>query len=175
MTAAERREEILDAAMSEFAIKGLHGTSTETIARRAGVSQPYLFRLFGTKKDLFLAAVERGFDRVSEIFRIAVAANPENPLESMGQAYGANLLPHREQLLLQMQSYVACADPDVQALVRNRFAGLFRLIESLAGASQEEVTNFLAYGMLLNVAAAMNLAEVFDKEAWVRRCLNPAP
>src|SRR6266571_6871148 len=90
-TAGERREEIVTAAMAEFALGGLNGTSTEAIARRAGVSQPYLFRLFGTKKDLFLAAVERGFDRVEAAFRRAAEAHPENVLEAMGKAYGTLL------------------------------------------------------------------------------------
>ena len=56
-TAQERRAELLAAALSEFAIGGLHGTSTEAIAKRAGISHAYLFRLFGTKKQLFIAIV----------------------------------------------------------------------------------------------------------------------
>ena len=54
-----RREEILAAAFDEFAEHGLDGTSTDVIARKAGVSQPYLFRLFGTKKELYLESVRR--------------------------------------------------------------------------------------------------------------------
>src|SRR5437660_10087823 len=100
MSAGERREEILEAAVAEFALKGLHGTSTETIAQRAGVSQPYLFRLFGTKKDLFIAAIERGFDRVQDAFINAAKSNPDNPLKSMGEAY-IKLVAHREELLVQ--------------------------------------------------------------------------
>jgi AcrR family transcriptional regulator len=63
-SAEVRREEILEAAVKEFAYGGLHGTSTERIAQRAGISQPYLFRLFGTKKELFIAANQRCFGRV---------------------------------------------------------------------------------------------------------------
>ena len=58
-TAEERREAVLDAATHEFAVKGFHGASTEDIARAAGISQPYLFRLFGSKKELYLAAFAR--------------------------------------------------------------------------------------------------------------------
>ena len=68
-TAEQRRESILDAAMIEFGLKGLHGTSTDDIARRAGISQPYLFRLFRTKHELFLATVERCFARTEQTFR----------------------------------------------------------------------------------------------------------
>src|SRR5690348_3139188 len=88
MTAADRREAILEVAVSEFAIAGLHGTSTEAIAERAGISQPYLFRLFGTKKGLFLACVDRCFDRTEGTFRAAAEADEEGqPLAAMGRAY----------------------------------------------------------------------------------------
>ena len=71
-TAEERREAVLAAATREFAEKGLHGASTDTIARAAGISQPYLFRLFGSKKGLYLATVQRSkdeLDRVAEMLK----------------------------------------------------------------------------------------------------------
>ncbi len=87
MSAGERREQLLEAAVAEFALHGLNGTSTELIARRVGVSQPYLFRLFGTKKDLFLAAIHRAFDRTHNTFERAAQAHPEGKLAAMGKAY----------------------------------------------------------------------------------------
>src|SRR5215471_11849385 len=89
-TAAERREEILEAAMTEFATGGLHGASTDAIARAAGISQPYLFRLFGTKKELFLAVLDRGFARTLEAFQLGVgraSGAGENVFKTMGEAY----------------------------------------------------------------------------------------
>lgn len=171
MSAEERREEILDAAVSEFARKGLHGTSTETIAARVGISQPYLFRLFGTKKGLFLAAVNRGFDRVERAFQRAASGQPEDVLAAMGDAY-RELLSHREELLLQLQSYAACSDPEIEEVVRARFARLYRLVEALAGP-EADVQTFFALGMLLNVAAAMDLPSVLGSEDWAQRCLKP--
>ncbi len=173
MSAEERREEILEAAVAEFALKGLHGTSTNTIAERVGISQPYLFRLYHTKKDLFLAAVARGFDRVLAAFRLAAEQHPDEPLLAMGQAYSIQLLSHREELLLQMQSYAACSDPEVERLVRERFGELYRFVEEVSGADEEEVQGFFAKGMLLNVAAAMDLPAVLPDQSWVRRCLHP--
>lgn len=172
MSAGERRDEILDAAVTEFARQGLHGTSSERIAERAGVSQPYLFRLFGTKKGLFLAAVNRGFDQVEETFRVAAEGNPENPLEAMSDAY-VRMLHDRKALLLQMQAYAACDDAEVAEVVRERFKGVHRLIEQVSGAPVPDVQMFLAQGMLLNVAASMDLPSLFESEAWVRRCLIP--
>ena len=170
MSAEERREEILDAAVSEFALKGLHGTSTETIARRVGISQPYLFRLYGTKKELFLAAVVRGFQRVHEAFRLAVEQHPDEPLEAMGNAY-RDLLQHREELLLQLQSYAACGDPDVEQSYATSSLILYRFVESVPGIDPLSVPEFFSHGMLLNVVAAMDLMSVIDTEPWIRRCL----
>jgi AcrR family transcriptional regulator len=174
MSADERREEILEAAVSEFARRGLHGTSTDTIAQRVGISQPYLFRLFGTKRGLFLAAVERGFDRVQEAFRVAAEAEPESVLEAMGAAYG-RLLTNRDELLLQMQSYAACADPEVEELVRRRFGELYRVVEERSGAGEDDVRAFFAHGMLLNVVASMNLVAVRGDDSWLSRCINVEP
>jgi AcrR family transcriptional regulator len=172
MSASERREEILEAAVAEFAVKGLHGTSTETIAERAGVSQPYLFRLFGTKKDLFLATIERGFDRVERAFRQAAQESPGDELNAMAYAY-ISLLGHREALLVQMHAYAACADPDVRRVVQARFGQLYRFVADISGAEAEKLQQFFATGMLLNVAAAMDLASALDGEEWVSQLLGP--
>ena len=109
-TAAERRESILDAALIEFAQRGLEGTSTENIAKRAGISQPYLFRLFGTKKELFKATISRCFRETLEVFqRAAEGKRGEEALKAMGDAYVENLLSDRTRLRAQMQAYAACA------------------------------------------------------------------
>jgi AcrR family transcriptional regulator len=117
-TADQRRDTVLNAAMIEFGLKGLHGASTDDIARRAGISQPYLFRLFRTKRELFLASVERCFRRTEQTFRDAVTGDtPEQRLQSMGMAY-CELLADRPKLMMQMQAYAACDDPDVRDTVR---------------------------------------------------------
>ncbi len=169
-TAEERREEIVTAAMAEFALGGLNGTSTEVIARRAGVSQPYLFRLFGTKKDLFLAAVERGFDRTKQAFERAIeGVDPDSAMPAMGRAYG-DLLNDRTLLLVQMHAYAACEDPQVRAVVRERFADLYRFVAKATGADTPAVRQFFATGMLMNVAAAMDLSKV--RADWAQGCMG---
>jgi AcrR family transcriptional regulator len=172
-TAEERRDEIIEAAMAEFALGGLHGTSTEAIARRAGVSQPYLFRLFGTKKDLFLAAVERVFDRTTETFeRAIVGVDPDRAMPAMGRAYG-DLLKDRTLLLVQLHAHAACEDPGVRVVVRRRFADLYRFVAKVTGADTPALRQFFATGMLMNVAAAMDLAEV--QEDWALGCMWERP
>ncbi len=114
-SADERREAVLEAAFTAFAAGGLHGVSTDEIARAAGISQPYLFRLYRTKKELFLAAIGRGFERTIETFREAAAGKrPEEIFPAMGLAYIALLQADRRMLLMQLQSYAGCDDHDVR-------------------------------------------------------------
>ena len=109
-SAVQRREELTEIALRHFAEGGYHGTSTEAIAREAGISQPYLFRLFRTKKELFLACSDACYARVGQVFSDAVAADPENPFDAMGAAYESRLLPDRHALLFHMQGY-AISEP----------------------------------------------------------------
>src|SRR3954451_6126471 len=169
-TAEERRAAVLEAAATEFALAGLAGTSTDDIARRAGISQPYLFRLFRTKKELFLATVEDCFDRTTRVFQDAAANVPqEQRLEAMGLAY-CELLRDRTRLMMQMQSYAACNDPDVRDVVRRHYGDLMRFVEEISGAAPDQVQVWFATGMLLNVAAAMDLSSLDDE--WPKRLLG---
>ena len=173
-TADVRREEIVEAARAEFAIGGLHGTSTEDIARRAGVSQPYLFRLFGTKKELFLETVRRGFRHVLEVFQEAAAANREGDVFlSMGHAYG-DVRQDRSSLMFQMQAYAACEDPEVRKVVREEFSALYKFVESVSGGDDEKVQEFFKTGMLINAAAAMDLGALDSPWAhsFLKGCLQ---
>ena len=160
----ERRREIVEAATQEFAIGGLHGTPVGAIARRVGVSQPYLFQLFGTKKDLFIATVRRSFERTVATFRTAAAevgedAAPADVLMAMGMAY-QRLLDDRSLLLMQMQAYAACTDEEIREVVRDEMLRLVSFVQSASGAPQEAMREWLAYGMLMNVVAAMDLESV---------------
>ena len=168
-TADERREEILAAAFDEFAEHGLHGTSTDTIARKAGVSQPYLFRLFGTKKELFIASARRCFGRVLAAFQEAAQGKTGAEARlAMGRAYD-QLLADRELLLGQMQMYAACSDPEIRDATRAGFAELFRYVEGVTGQSAVEIRDFFAMGMLMNVAAAMDLPQICgEDDAWAQ-------
>jgi AcrR family transcriptional regulator len=170
MKAGERREAVLAAAVAEFAARGLAGTSTEDVARRAGISQPYLFRLFPTKKALFLALVDRCFQQIAETFETAATGRVgEDALDAMGDAYH-RLLEDRTLLLLQLQAYAACDHPDIRAATRDGFKRLWALVERLSGMPYERVVMFFAMGMLMNVAAAMDLPAV--DERWTRWCLQ---
>ena len=160
-SADERREEILAVAMEQFAVGGYRGTSTEAIAKDAGISQPYLFRLFRTKRELFLACGDRACEKVLESFRRAAADAPEGEkLHAMGHAYVAELLPDRHAILMLMQGYAAAgADAAIRDHVRSSYGDVVSEVAELSGAPADEVWGFFATGMQLNVFAALGLAE----------------
>jgi AcrR family transcriptional regulator len=157
-SAEVRREEILAVALRHFAGGGYHGTSTEVIAKEAGISQPYLFRLFHTKRELFLACNDRACEKVLDAFRRAAAAAPEGErLQAMGHAYVTELLPDRHAILMMMQGYAAVSDPEIQEHVRERYSEIVGKVTALADAGAEDVWRFFATGMLLNLVAALDL------------------
>ena len=169
-TAEERREEILEAAMIEFAERGIHGTSTDEIAQRAGVSQPYLFRLFGTKKELYKATAARCLRETLEVFqRAAEGKRGEEALKAMGESY-RELLADRTRLKAQLQAYAACDDPEICEVVRNGYGDIHAYVERVSGLPPEDVSRFFATGMLLNVVAAIDLQN--SDEPWAKRLLQ---
>ena len=167
MSADERREAVLTAARSVFAEGGYYGASTEAIAEAAGISQPYLFRLFGTKKELFIASVRRCFRETLETFqRAAEGLRGESALRAGGDAYVA-MLGDRDRLRLQMQAYAACDDPEIRAAVREGYGDLYTWCERVSGFEPAALAKFFAHGMLLNVVASMDLLE--SDEPWAQR------
>jgi AcrR family transcriptional regulator len=173
--ASERRDALIEAAVHEFAHGGLHGTPVDRIARRVGVAQPYVFSLFANKRELFLAAVERGFEQVAEAFTRAAAefdpaiALPDTDvLRAMGNAYVQLLESDRDSLMLQHHAYAACEDELIRARVRASYARLVAHVERLSGAEQERIDEFFRYGMWLNVAAAMGVEDLSAGCEWMR-------
>ncbi len=172
-SAEERREEIVAIAIRQFAVGGYNGTSTEAIAREAGISQPYLFRLFKTKRELFLACFDDFHERLYATFADAAAGAPKDEaLQHMGKAY-IRLLDDTNVRLFQMQAYAACSDPVIQARVRECYGILVKLVTRLSGAPPEVIWQFFSHGMLLNVIASLDLAAIADKEPWAKAWLEP--
>ena len=167
-TREARREEILNAAVEEFAHTGLRGASTEDIARRVGISQPYVFRLFTTKKELFAAVVARCFRETLELFqRAAEGKRGREALVAIGEAYAERLWSDPVQLQLQMQAYAACHDPDIRRVVQDGVGDLFAYVERVGALDEEENARFFATGMLMNVIASLQLAA--GMEPWADR------
>jgi AcrR family transcriptional regulator len=155
----ERREQLIEAAVKEFAATGFHATSTTAIAKRAGISQPYVYALFPNKRELFLAANTHVVERIRGAFAEAARGleTPEERLEAMGHAYLA-LLEHRDEIVFHHQANAAAAgNQELREPVRREFMRLFDDVHRLSGAPLDAVRGFMATGMLLNVVAALDL------------------
>ncbi|WP_405979203.1 TetR/AcrR family transcriptional regulator [Streptomyces sp. NBC_00158] len=162
MSADERRESVVRAAIHEFARGGYYGTSTEAIAKRVGVSQPYLFRLFPGKQAIFLAAAARCIERTREVFaRAADGLVGEEAGKAMAAAYHRHITEDPQVVLMQLQMYVtvaaaeAAGDREFGELVRAGWLELWDTVRVPLGGDVGETTTFMAYGMLINTLTAM--------------------
>jgi AcrR family transcriptional regulator len=171
-SAEERRKDVLEAAREVFAEHGLSGASTDEIARKAGISQPYLFRLFRTKKELFITAIESCFAETLETFQEAAEGkHGEEALKAMGKAYNDLVKSDPARLRAQLQSYVAASgDPEIRAPVRQGFGRIVDFVEDASGVDPEQLSMFFARGMLINVIASMELLDA--EEPWAKKLLE---
>src|SRR6202035_7929 len=171
LTAPERREQILEAAVVVFAERGYEGASTDVIARMAGISQPYLFRLFGTKRELIIATIKRCFADTEMLFqRAASGLEGDAPLAAMGEAYIDEIRRSPLRLRVQLQAYAACDDPAIRTVVAEGFGRLVRLAGELTGLDSARLSLFFAQGMLLNVLAMMG--QVDEPQAWAMQLIE---
>lgn len=162
MNADDRRVLVLDAATHAFAKGGYAGTSTDKVAKLAGVSQPYVVRMFGTKLELFLAVFDRALGRIGEAFASELARAPFDPESEddwarLGMTY-TELMVDRDLLLVMMHGLVAGSVPEIAGASRHCMAVVFQTLRA-TGATDERVVDFIAQGMLLNVMLAMNAPE----------------
>jgi AcrR family transcriptional regulator len=168
LTAAERSEQLIDAAVTAFSLGGYAGTTTDQVARLAGVSQPYVIRIFHTKQELFIAAVRRACDKIDAIWR---AAEPSLP--GLGEAYSALLADH-ELITLLLHGFTASADPAIGEPVRRGFGQLYDTVRELTGCTAEEARDFFGIGMLLTCLGAMRVVgpEAVQPQPWMRDLIS---
>lgn len=171
-TAEERRASVLEAAIADFARSGYAGTSTEDIAARAGISQPYLFQLFGTKKDLFLATFKLVSSRiVEEMTHAGEGLEGEAAASAMGEAY-IELMRDPDLLQVQLHGFAAApADPDIAQVCRRTFEALAETFAVRTHLSEDALRDFFAMGMLINVLTAIDLGSV--PERWAKNLCAP--
>jgi len=160
LSAQERRADLLEAAVIEFAESGYHGTRTADIAARAGVSQPYVYALFPDKRALFLACHDWTTERIKEALEKATAdlTDGADVEQALDRAYQGLFDERPHQVLFQVQAHAAAAaDPEIREPVRRRFIELVELSERLNGAPRDLVLRHVARSMLGNVALALDL------------------
>jgi AcrR family transcriptional regulator len=170
-TADDRRGAVLAAAAAEFGERGLAGASTVAMAERAGIAHSYVFKLFGSKVQLFLATTDHVYDRISQRFRDAAVERPDTPLQAMADAY-RELLTERADLLVLLHGFAAASDPTIGRTVRRRYADLYEQVQAASGADDQRMRDFWAHGMLLTVAAAIELPRTTDEHPWVTALIS---
>ncbi|MET0735163.1 MAG: TetR/AcrR family transcriptional regulator [Microbacterium sp.] len=172
MSSEERREQIIEAAIAVFGAKGYVGTTTDDVARAASVSQPYVVRLFGTKENLFLAALGNALERLLDAFRtVPVLDDLHTRGELMGQAY-LRLLDVRGLHQILSHAFLLGAHPVIGPRAREGFALVWRYLRDDAGFSAEEAQKFLAMGMLINTMLGLRLTEEYGRDAGMTELFN---
>ncbi|WP_243727370.1 TetR/AcrR family transcriptional regulator [Actinocrispum wychmicini] len=162
-TADERRAAVLRTAIGAFAAKGYYGTTTSEVAKAAGISQAYVYRLFPDKESLFVAVIEHCSVRMREAFAEAGAkatgSDPAAVLYALGDAY-ARLIVDRDLLLVLMQATCAASEPAIGNAIRACYAKEVEYVRAISGASEEEIQEFFSRGFLCNTLVAMSVDTV---------------
>ncbi len=174
MASDERRALILTAATEVFGQRGYAGATTDQVATAAGVSQPYVVRMFGTKEKLFLAVLQRALETLMAAFRRALAEDSEESIgRRMGMAY-ADLLFERGLLLSLMHGFVLGSDPEIGRVARCGFLEVYKFLKDEAGLSPEDASEFLAHGMMLNTLVGIRMTDEYQTSPDARELLEIA-
>lgn len=167
-TADERRKQVLAAALAVFAVHGYHGSSTAVIAKEAGISHSYVFKLYPTKEAMFVAVVDLYFNRLLEHFQdaaVGVTGTPAERLKKIGISY-ADILRDRNLMLIQLQVYSATSVPAIREAVTNGLKRLVEYIQAETGVTDEEIQNFIGGGFVATVNVALGIEHL--EEAWAQ-------
>ena len=171
MSGADRRDLVLDAAVAEFGEHGWHGARIETIASRAGISHPYLVRLFSSKRDLFVAAMDSAFARMESAFTTAVEQDEGDPILALGEAYSLLLRDDPAALRLHMHALAVAGDQDVGEAVTVRYSELLERMREVSGASEDRVRTCFAVGLTLTVVTVLDLPDRRGDLRWGAKLL----
>ncbi|MEO7125216.1 MAG: helix-turn-helix domain-containing protein [Nakamurella sp.] len=177
ISAEERREQILAAASRVFGERGYYGATTDQIAKAAGISQPYVVRMFGSKEQLFIEVLGRAIEKLAAALRAVIVDNwdedndAENRAARIGAAY-VDLIKDRGILLSIMQGFIVGHDPVIGPLARAGFVSIYRILRDEAGMGPDEASDILATGMLFNTLLALRLPDEYEADADVRELID---
>lgn len=160
LPADERRRQVIDAAISFFALTGFNGTNTSGIASAVGVSQPYLYQLFPTKKAIFIAACHEAYERILEALREGVRdCSPDARLGVLAASYDDLLKSNRELLTIQIQVWAAsCSDEEIAEATRAGLEKMRELAMELLGVSWDDADRIISALSYYNISAGVGLA-----------------
>ena len=150
-------------AIKTFAERGYYGTSTMDVAKAAGISQGYLYRLFKDKETLFAALVDYCSDLLRDAAVAAAAsargADPDAVLDAMASSYD-DLIADRDVLMILIHAQCSAGEPIIGEAVRACYAKQVEYVRAVSGASDERIRRHVADGLLTNAVLAMGAATV---------------
>jgi AcrR family transcriptional regulator len=158
----------------EFAAVGLGAATGESIAYRAEISHPYLLRLFGSKRELFLTVVDRTFDELLQAVGEAASSSDGRLTIPAAEQAIVTYLEDRGGSALLLQFLAACGDDEIRPVVRRRFADLYRALGRVSGLQEPEVPQLFARLVLRGATETLRLPEVAGRAAWARELLTLA-
>jgi AcrR family transcriptional regulator len=168
-TADERRETVIASAIDVFGASGYLGTPISAVAEHAKISTAYVFKLFPGKETLFVAALERCFDRIEQALEAGAAGSegqsPSDILWAMGDTY-ADLIADRSLLMLQVHAQSAASVPEIGGALRRGLARITRFTKARSGATDDEVQRFIAFGQLCHLIVTTGIEDAGDD--WAR-------
>lgn len=161
--ALNRKMQILEAAAALFAESGYYKTTTADVARKVGVTQPYVFHFFKSKEELYLAVLKQATQRILYAFS-TTEAPPDRLPEAMGKAFADLLATHRNEILLMMSAF-ATPEPSVREYVREEFDQVYervlgRFREAGIPNPEARTSEFIGQGMLCALAETLALPKL---------------
>lgn len=177
ISSIERRESILAAASRVFGERGYVGATTDQIAQAAGISQPYVVRMFGGKEALFLEVLERALEKLVVAFRLAIAQSADAGETGaqidarIGTAY-VDLIEDRGILLSLMQGFIMGHDPVIGKAARGGFLTIYRILRDEAHFEPDRIREILAAGMLFNTLIALRLPDEYESDGAARELID---
>jgi AcrR family transcriptional regulator len=175
--AAQRREQILDAAARVFGERGYAGTTTDQVAQAAGISQPYVVRMFGSKEKLFAEVLARAKERLLHLLRTALTRPDVQAMSKkerklfLGRAY-VDLVDDGGIVLPLMQAFLLGHDPVLGPMAREGFLRVYRVLRDEAGFTPEDAREFLQGGMLLNTMLTLRMTALYDDDPTAHELLG---
>jgi len=144
VSAGERRAQAVAAAFQAFGELGITTAAVQAIADAIGVSQPYIFRLFGSRQRLVLACIDELEERIRRVFELSAVAAPDDTWAAMGAGFRALLADGVLAGFWLRASAAARSDPVIAERSRAFYARLLAVGELLTGAGTKELA--VAFG-----------------------------
>ncbi|GIP24287.1 TetR/AcrR family transcriptional regulator [Paenibacillus sp. J22TS3] len=162
---ANRKNDIVSAAIEVFAEVGYYRATTAQVAQRAQISQPYVFRFFATKEALLVEALEVSWTRILDAFRNVIGRASREQLEKeLIETYTQIMESNKSEILLQMQAQTI-QEEVVAQVMRKGFSDVREMVlnafkQADLDRPEERTLLFLARGMLCNISMSLSLPEL---------------